>query len=68
MFDEQGVRMNPLSLDQLVACRGGLEPFRTDLGQFLGAYSRSVVRRAPYCAFLTGTVAFFEALAYALEE
>lgn len=68
MFDERSVLMSPLSLNQLVACRGGMEPFRTDLGQFLGAYSRSVIRRAPYCAFLTGTVAFFEALAYALEE
>lgn len=60
--------MHLLTLDQLVACCGGGEPFRTDFGQFLGAYARSVVRRAPYCSFLTGTVAFVEALAFALEE
>lgn len=60
--------MHTLPLDQLVSCRGGAEPFRTDLGQFLGAYSRSVLRRAPHCFTLAGTVAFFEALAYALEE
>jgi len=60
--------MHALTLDQLVSCRGGLEPFRTDLGQFLGAYSRSVLRRAPIFLTLTDTAAFFEALAYALEE
>jgi hypothetical protein len=60
--------MNSLSIAQLAACRGGGEPFRTDLGQFIGAHARSVVRRAPYCLLLTGTIAFFEALAYALEE
>ena len=60
--------MNSVSIDQLAACRGGAEPFRTDLGQFLGAYARSAIRRAPYCLMFTGTVASIEALMYALEE
>lgn len=66
--NEEDPDMNSLSIDQLAACRGGAEPFRTDLGQFLGAYARSVIRRAPYCLMFTGTVAFIEALVYALEE
>lgn len=59
--------MKTLTLNELVVTSGGGDSARTDLGQFVGAYARSLVDHA-YLTVFAGTYAFFDALAYALEE
>lgn len=46
---------------------GDGDPVHVDLGQFVGAYAKSLVEHAHYGLF-AGTVAFFDALVYAITE
>lgn len=59
--------MTPLVALEMTTVTGGGENARTDFGQFLGAYARSLVDHAYYGVF-AGTYAFFDALEYALSE
>lgn len=67
---EQRLNTNPmtsLAPHELSFVSAGSDSARVDLGQFLGAYAKSVVTHA-YFGPLTGAYAFFEAVAYALSE
>jgi len=63
----EGTIMKSLAFTELESIRAGGEPFYIDAGQFIGAYAKSVTENTYFGPF-TGTVAFFEALAYALKE
>lgn len=63
----RGTIMKNLASAELEFIHAGGEPFHVDVGQFIGAYAKSVTENT-YFGPLTGTVAFFEALAYALKD
>ncbi|HRE05513.1 MAG TPA: hypothetical protein PKX00_07890 [Opitutaceae bacterium] len=59
--------MKTLAVSDLALIHAGGDSAVVDLGQFIGAYSKSLLENA-YFGPLTGTVAFFEAMAYALKD
>ena len=59
--------MNNLSAANLAIIQAGGESVHVDIGQFIGAYAKSLTDNLHFGPF-TGTVAFFEALVYAISE
>ena len=59
--------MKTLAISDLALVQAGGDSAVVDLGQFIGAYGKSLLENAYFGPF-TGTVAFFEAVAYALKE
>ncbi len=56
-----------LSNDLSAVSGGGGEPFYVDVGQFVGAYAKSLIEHAFFGVF-AGTFAFCDAIAYATKE
>jgi len=59
--------MNNLAVADLAMIQAGGESVHIDVGQFIGAYAKSLTENLHFGPF-TGTVAFFEALVYAISE
>ena len=59
--------MKTLAISDLALIQAGGDSAVVDLGQFIGAYGKSLLENAYFGPF-TGTVAFFEAVAYALKD